>query len=318
MTKTQALKQLAADPTLAGRPVSDLARRWDVSRTTVRRWVNSAVQVDAPVEPPAPQQVPATVDIPQCHVVPPALEPRTSWTTAGLNIMATATAVGLVAFSGSISAWGLSKFTPGAEAAIVVMAVLFESAKLVGFAMVHKPAPIPLKGALLVTGLILMTLNVVGVAGFLSNAYESRTIGTKAATHTAESAAHAEASLLERQLVHAEEAVSQARTAIMRARDDKGRVKAAQVILTASTADREALVRQLSTAQASTAQVEGATIAAGGEFAAVQFLAAFFSVDPDTVAHLLILVISALPDVLAALLIITIGYVPCYRKESRA
>src|SRR5258708_5257098 len=138
-----------------------------------------------------------------------------------LNILATSTAVGLVAFSGSISAYGLSKFCPGAEPAIIVMAVLFEAAKLTGFAMVHRPAPRALKAGLLSTGLLLMLLNIVGVAGFLSNAYTRAQISARATTHTAESTAHASASLLERQLAQAEGAVAQAPTALVRARADK-------------------------------------------------------------------------------------------------
>jgi hypothetical protein len=142
-----------------------------------------------------------------------------------LNIIATVTAVGLVTFSGAISAWGLMRFVPGAEFVIVVMAVLFEASKLLGFAMVHRPAPRLLKGALLTVGLLLMTLNVAGVSGFLSNAYMQSRITARAIEHTSEATAHAEASLLERQLAQAEGAVAQARTALVRARDDRGRVR---------------------------------------------------------------------------------------------
>jgi hypothetical protein len=84
---------------------------------------------------------------------------------------------------------------------------------------------------------------IAPVSGFLSNAYEHRQIGTKAITHTVETSARAEASLLERHLTQADEAVAQVRQALVRARDDKGRVKAAQAILTSSTADRDRLVR---------------------------------------------------------------------------
>jgi hypothetical protein len=227
-----------------------------------------------------------------------------------LSIIAVATAIGLVTFSGAISAMGLMRFVPGAELAIVVMAVLFEASKLTGFAMVHRPAPWGLKVSLLTVGAVLMVLNVVGVSGFLSNAYMQSRISARATTHTAESTAHAEASLIERQLAAAEGAVAQARTALVRARDDRGRIKAAQAVLTASTADRDALVGKLSAANTTTAQVEGGAISATGEFAAVVFVASMFNLEQDTVAKILIAVISALPDILAALLILTIGYVP--------
>src|ERR1700730_8746262 len=226
-----------------------------------------------------------------------------------LNILATSTAVGLVAFSGSISAYGLSKFCPGAELAIIVMAVLFEAAKLLALSMVHRPVPRQLKRALLAAGLLLMGLNVVGLAGFLSNAYTQAQIAARATAHTAETAAHAEATLVERQLAAAEQAVAQALQALVRARDDKGRVKAAQAILTNATAERDALVRQLSAAQASSAKVEGQTISQSGEFAAVAFMASMFGTDQDVVARILIAVVSALPDCLAALLIVMVGYI---------
>jgi hypothetical protein len=226
-----------------------------------------------------------------------------------LNIAAITTAVGLVAFSGTISAYGLSKFCPGAELAIIVMAVLFECAKLTGFAMVHRPAPRALKVGLLSAGLLLMLLNIVGVAGFLSNAYTRSQIDSRSMSHTATATAHAEASLLERQLAQAEQVVSEARRSVLRARDDKGRVRAAQAALSASTAERDAILAKLSAANIATAKVEGAQIQAGGEFAAVVFLAQMFGTDQDVVARILIAVIAALPDILAALLIITIGYV---------
>jgi hypothetical protein len=235
-----------------------------------------------------------------------------------LNIAAASTAIGLVAFSGSISAYGLSKFAPGAELAIIVMAVLFESAKLLGFAMVHRPAPRTLKGALLSVGLLLMLLNIVGVAGFLSNAYTSSQISARAAAHATTAGAHAEVSLLEQQLAEAGAAVSEARGALIKARANKARAAAAQAILTATTAEHDRLVTKLSAANTTTAQVEGDTIQAGGEFASVVFLAEMFGTDQDTVAHILIAVIASLPDILAALLMITIGYTAPKAKTSES
>jgi hypothetical protein len=142
-------------------------------------------------------------------------------TTTILNVTATVTAIALVAFSGSISAYGLTRFVPGAEVAIIVMAALFEVAKLIGFALVHRPAPRLLKGALLTVSIVQMVLNVCGIAGFLSNHYQQAQIAARAASHTATAGAHAESSLLERQLAQAEQAVSQART-VVRARDAGG------------------------------------------------------------------------------------------------
>jgi hypothetical protein len=67
-------------------------------------------------------------------------------------------------------------------------------------------------------------------------------------------------------------------------------------------------VAKLSAANTSTAQVEGDTIAAGSEFAAVQFIAGATGASTDTIAHAAILTISAVPDVLAVLLLLAAGY----------
>lgn len=85
--------------------------------------------------------------------------------------------------------------------------------------------------------------------------------------------------------------------------------RAAQAVLNASTAERDAILSKLSVANTTTtAKVEGDSISASGEFAAVAFLASMFGIDQDMVAHFLIAVVAALPDILAALLIVTIGY----------
>src|SRR5260221_3124952 len=101
---------------------------------------------------------------------------------------------------------------------------------------------------------------------------------------------------------------TQARTALIRAKDDRGRVKAAQAVLTSTTADRDALVARLQAANSTTAQVDGVAISATGEFAAVQFIAGATGASADTVAHAAILTISAVPDVLAVLLLLAAGY----------
>jgi hypothetical protein len=98
-----------------------------------------------------------------------------------------------------------------------------------------------LNTALLAVSLLLMTLNIIGVAGFLSAAYERQQIAAKATAHTAIGTAHAAASLIERQLTQAESNLGAGRTALIRAKDDRGRVKAAQAVVTTATAERDAL-----------------------------------------------------------------------------
>jgi hypothetical protein len=221
------------------------------------------------------------------------------------------TAISLAAFSGGVATFGMMKLVPGAEIVVGAMGLLFEAGKLTSFAMLHRRSvPRVLRGALAAVGVTLMAANVAGVSGFLSNAYERQQIGARATSHTAESTAHASASLVERQLAQAEQAVAQARTALVRARDDRGRVKAAQAVLTSTTAERDSLVRQLSTAQATSARVEGDSIATGSEFAAIAFISGATGAGTDAVAHAAILTISAIPDVLAVLLLLAAGYAP--------
>jgi hypothetical protein len=201
-----------------------------------------------------------------------------------------------------------TKFAPGAELVVAAMGVLFEAGKVSAFILLHKKMPRALKAALLTVGLILMGLNIAGVSGFLSNAYEHQQISVKAASHTAEASAYASASLIERQLAAVEVNLAAARTAQIKARDDKGRARAAKAIVDLATAERDALVRQLSTAQTTQAQAEGATIISGSEFAAIGFVSAATGFATESVAHMVIFIISALPDTLAILLLVAATY----------
>jgi hypothetical protein len=208
------------------------------------------------------------------------------------NYASYATAFGLAAFSGSVATYGLTKFCPGAELVVAAMGILFECGKLTAFAMLHKKMSPLLKGALAAVGLMLMVLNVVGVSGFLSNAYERQQIGARATSHTSQETASASANL------------DKARTALIKARDDKARAKAAQAIVTTAAAERDALVKQLAGAQQTKARTEGDSISTGGEFAAIQFLASATGQSADSVAHVVIMIVAGLPDVLAVLLLL--------------
>jgi len=222
--------------------------------------------------------------------------------------IAYATAIGLVAFSGSVATYGMTKFCPGAEYVVAVMGLGFECGKVVSFSMLHKKMPTLLKAALLTVGLLLMVLNIVGVSGFMSAAYERQQLGARATAHTAESTAYASASLVERQLAAAESNLAAARAALIKARDDRGRQKAAQAIVASATAERDGLVQKLAAAQSTKAQAEGDTINSGAEFAAITFISGATGASTDSVAHAVILVISSIPDVLAVLLLLAAGY----------
>jgi hypothetical protein len=218
------------------------------------------------------------------------------------------TAVVLAVFSGGVSTYGLTKFAPGAEVVIAAMGLLFEAGKLTAFTMLHKRMPLPLKAALLMVGIVLMSLNIVGVSGFLSNAYEREQTAAHAASHTAEAEAKAAVAILERQLAGAEASVTKSREAIGKAKGDRDQIKAVNAIIAAATTERDRLARDLVAAQGRQAKGEAATITASAEFAAIAFIAAATGADQDRIAHLVIFVIASLPDLLAVLLLVTAGF----------
>ncbi len=226
------------------------------------------------------------------------------------------TAIALAVFSGGVSTYGLTKFAPGAELVIAAMGLLFEAGKLTAFAMLHHQMPRALKSALLVVGLVLMSLNVMGVSGFLSNAYEHEQTATRASTHTAEAEANADVALIERQLAAAEKALAEANDQLIKAKGNKGKIEAANNNIAAKKKERDALVEKMGAAMRSKAKTEGQTIAASGEFAAIAFVAGL-GIDQDKVAHIFILMIASLPDILAVLLLVAAGYTG-HKQEVRA
>jgi hypothetical protein len=226
-----------------------------------------------------------------------------------LRNLAYITAVALVATSGTVSVVGLAKFAPGSVAIVIVLGALFELYKLAAFTLIgRKGLSRPVKVALGVFGSVLVVINIVGVSGQLSSTYTQRLLAGQATSHTAEATARADAGIVERQLAAAESNLQAARNALIRAKDDRGRVKAAQAVVTTATAERDALARQLSVAQATTAKVEGDKIGAAGEFAAVAYIASLTGYSMDRVAQLFILAISCLPDLLAITLLIAAGH----------
>jgi len=124
--------------------------------------------------------------------------------------------------------------------------------------------------------------------------------------------------LIERQLASAESNLVAARSALIRAKDHKARIRAAKQIVDQATAERDNLVKQLGAAQANEAKTEGDKIGAAGEFAAVAFIAAATGAQQDQVATMVIMIISALPDTLAILLLIAATYEkPAQHKPTR-
>src|SRR5258706_126451 len=185
-----------------------------------------------------------------------------------LNTISYSTAIALAGFSGAVATVGMMNLVPGGEFVVGAMGLLFEAGKLTSFAMLHrKAAPRLLKVALAGVGATLVAANVAGVSGFLSNAYAHRQINAQATAHTAQANAYAAADLVERQLAAAESNLAAAWAALIKARDDRGRQKAAQAVITSATAERDTLVKQLAVARSSQAQAQGDAITASSEFA---------------------------------------------------
>jgi hypothetical protein len=226
-----------------------------------------------------------------------------------LRTLSCTTAICLAGFSGAVATYGMTKLVPGGELVVGAMGALFEAGKLSSFALLHCQAiPRLLRVGLATVGVTLVTANVAGVSGFLSSAYEKSRITAQATNHTAQASAYASVDLIERQLAAAESNLAQAHQALVRARDDKGRVKAAQAVIATATAERDALVKQLAVARSTKALAEGDAINAGSEFAAINFIAGATGASVDTIAHAVILTISAIPDALAVMLLLAAGY----------
>jgi hypothetical protein len=213
-------------------------------------------------------------------------------------------AIGLAGFSGAVATYGLTKFAPGAELVVSVMGILFEAGKLTSFAVLHRPIPRLLKAGLLVVGLILMALNVAGVSGMLSNAYTQRQLDGEA-QHTRETTITAtEVADIRTQLAAIDGQLAAARAAVIKARDDKARVKAATAIVDKAQIERDRIAGRLREATQTQAHAQADGITATGEFAAVQFVAGATGASVDATAHVIIAAISAIPDVLAVLLLL--------------
>lgn len=240
-----------------------------------------------------------------------------------LRKLALWTAFAMSAFAGIVATTGLAKFLPGAELLgvnlVFVLGALLEIGTLVVFAVLARgwcQTHFALKWLLVVITAIVVLLDIVGVSGQLSSSYQGRLNAAQGA-HTASQAAFAAKigaaqvaiADLDRQLAAQDAVAGRASEARAKAKDDKDRIKAAKAMAAETEAkrkqigdDRKVAVNQLVDLQVEAGQTEGKE-EAGGESAAVQFLAGTFGVDQDRAAHYLILVISSLPNLFAMTLV---------------
>ena len=128
--RAQALEQLRLDPSLATISLSALAKRWGVSRTTVRNWLKAApeppqsplsiamqgVPVPASRLPPAP-----SLPLPLTHATaapaPTAPIPVATGEGRLANLSAYGAAAALASVAAYFSVSGMTEIFPGAPAA---------------------------------------------------------------------------------------------------------------------------------------------------------------------------------------------------------
>jgi predicted DNA-binding protein (UPF0251 family) len=193
--RTQALEQLRLDPSLATISLSALAKRWGVSRTTVRNWLKAApeppqsplsiamqgVPVPASRLPPAPLAPP-----PLAHANAAPAPMATIPTASGEGRLANLAAYGAAAALASVAAYfsvsGMTEIFPGAPGAVVALAVTMEATKLVaaGWLARHWRTTGGILRAVLialVTGLA--AINAAGVYGRLVEAHVGVTVAAE-------------------------------------------------------------------------------------------------------------------------------------------
>lgn len=224
-----------------------------------------------------------------------------------LRSIASTISIALAVFGGSVSVYGMMHFAPGAEFVIAVMGALFEVAKLAAYTMIGSRLSLAIKAPLIVVSLALATLNVIGLNGFLANAFEKAQIAANATSHAGEAEAKANVAALERQVQSAEARIAKATDAMAKAKGDRDQIKAIKTLIADATKDRDTAAEKLATAQAKQAKAEGATIAANGEMASIIALATVTGWDVNTTAHRVFLAVAVLPEVLEALFAIAAG-----------
>jgi hypothetical protein len=226
-----------------------------------------------------------------------------------LNQITRTTAIALAATSGAIATYGLCKIIPGSEPVVIGLGVLFEAAKLVSLANLHRhDLPRTLKAGLGGVAVVLMTANVAGVSGLLSSSYQQRQLDAQAQTHHAARVNDTTVNDLKRQIDAADTQIKAANDSVLKAREDKDRARAARDALKAAKVDRDALAARYTAATQDQAQGEATAIAGGGEFGAVHFLADVAGVSADTAAKIVITTLAAVPDISAALLLLASSY----------
>lgn len=263
--------------------------------------VNTYISPDREPEELINRPYPAQAQPEVKHVQPDVIYRATLLTRITYTV-----AIAAALFSGAVATYGLTKLAPGAEYVVFILGIVYEAGKLTSFAVLHA-VPLRFKVVLTVIGLVLMSLNIAGVSGFLSSAVERSHI-THEAEHVRQDVPEETLALLRTNVAAAAKATDEASQAVLKARANKGRIEAANAALARAKADQSAAQAALQTAITTHADVKATIITDGGELAAVVFLAGATGRSQADIIHLFILALASLPDLLAVMLLLAAPY----------
>jgi hypothetical protein len=170
--RAQALDQIRNDPTLAETSLSSLAKRWGVSRSTVRGWMKDGM----PPGVPAPLLSPAAVAM---ATAPSVAGHRADGRLANITAYIAAGALATVAAYFSVS--GMAEIFPGAPIALVVLAGTMEATKLITAGWLARrwlSTGVMLRAVLIILVAGLAVINAAGVYGRLVEAHVGVTVTT--------------------------------------------------------------------------------------------------------------------------------------------
>jgi hypothetical protein len=207
--------------------------------------------------------------------------------------------------SGAVACYGLALTIPGSEGFIVGFGILLEAIKLTAIANLGRDdLPRWLKATLAPLVAVLMISNIAGVSGLLSSAYQQKQLDAQATAHHATKINDSAVASLKGQIAAADLQIKAANDAVLKAREDRDRQRAANAARQAAQATRDTLQARLTAAVGEQARGEASAITSQGEFGAISFLATTLAITPDSAARIVIVVMSSVPDIAACLLLL--------------
>jgi hypothetical protein len=287
MGRAQALDQLRLDPSLAKASLASLAKRWGVSRSTARNWMQGGVPASMPVLP-----------LPETNVAAfPASDRAPDGVLANLTAYAAAATLAAVAAYFSVS--GMQEIFPGAPIAIIALAGTMEATKLVtaGWLARHwrsTGALLRLVLIVLVTGLA--AINAAGVYGRLVEAHLTVTIAATSSIEERLDALDARIEAQGRTVAGVDQRINEIDAAIAKL-TERGRAAYALNAIAGQRKAREALLAERSTEtaalvalRAERAKLEGERKRAEAANGPVVYMASMLGIPVELALRWLILV----------------------------